>query len=93
MAKTKAKYDEIDDIREDLTSLKNNVVELSRSLKKDGISKTGDVKDSAMLRLENLKGAGQRRIGDVEDRVKDKPVESVAIAFAAGLAASLLLRR
>lgn len=93
MAKAKAKYNEIDDIRDDLNSLKNNVVELSRTLKKDGVARTETVKDSALSRLETIKGAGQRRLGEVEGRVKSKPVESMAVAFAAGLATSLLLRR
>lgn len=89
----KPKYNEIDEIRDDLNSLKNNVVELSRHLKSDGLAKTESAKASALSRLDDVKAEGQRRVGQIEGRVKAKPAESVAVAFAAGLAASLLLRR
>jgi ElaB/YqjD/DUF883 family membrane-anchored ribosome-binding protein len=92
-AKTKTQYPEIEDIREDLDSLKTNVVELTRAVKKDSVVQTEAIKDVALTRFEELKESGQEQIKNIERRVKAKPAESVAIAFAAGLAASFLLGR
>lgn len=92
-AKTKTQYPEIEDIREDLNSLKTNVVELTRAVKQDGTVQAEAIKDVTLTRLGELKASGQEQIKNIERRVKAKPAESVAIAFAAGLAASLLLGR
>ncbi len=93
MPKIKKAYSEIDDIREDLDSLKNNVVELTRHLKKEGKKEAAEIKDIAMDRLEEIKTSGRRQLKSVERRVKQKPAESVAIAFAAGIVASFLFGR
>ncbi len=43
MPKAKAAYPEIEDIKEDLHSLKNNVVDLTNQIKKDGLKQTGNI--------------------------------------------------
>ncbi|MAI61814.1 MAG: hypothetical protein CBB87_04865 [Micavibrio sp. TMED27] len=93
MPKAKTQYTEIDDIREDLDSLKNNVIELTRTMKKNGTVQTAAIRDVAIDRIEDLKTSGKAQINHLERRVKAKPAESVAIAFATGLAVSLLLGR
>lgn len=93
MPKAKTSYPEIDDIREDLDSLKTNVVELTKHLTKDGQEHSLEMKDVAKERLELLKASGLKQMKTVEKRVKQKPVESIGIAFATGLAVSYLLGR
>ncbi len=90
---TPTEYPEISDIREDLNSLKTNVVELTKHLKKDGVAKADTVKDAAIDRYEDIAQSGKERVKDIERRVKQKPAESIAIAFAAGLVTSFLLGR
>lgn len=95
MSKTKTpkEYSEMDDIREDLNSLKTNVIELTKHLKSDGAARADTVKDAAMDRIEDIKISGKDRVKDIEKHVKQKPAESIAIAFAAGLVTSFLLGR
>lgn len=92
MPKTKKnEYPEIDDIREDLNSLKDNVVELTRHIKKDGEFQTHKLQDMAVDQIDTLKDVGLRQYKIMEKRVKRKPVQAIAIAFAAGLISSMLL--
>ena len=92
MSKSK-KYDEIDDIRDDLQSLKSNVVELKKHIQGDASSELKDFKDTALERIDTLKESGREQLENLEARTRKKPIETVAYAFAAGLAASWLLGR
>lgn len=92
MPKQKNNYMEIDEIREDLDSLKDNVVELTKHLKKDGVQQAHELSDIAKERLELFKMQGRRQLKSVEKQVKAKPTQSLAMAFAAGALASMLLR-
>jgi ElaB/YqjD/DUF883 family membrane-anchored ribosome-binding protein len=93
MPKAKSKYTEIDDIREDLNSLKSNVVELTRHLRKDTSAQSEEFKSMALERLLGLKDAGRDQYKNIEKRVKAKPSQSLAYAFGAGLVVSFLLSR
>lgn len=93
MAKKKElNYSEIDDIRDDLDSLKTNVVELTRHLQKDSGKHIETTKDMLMDRYEEYRDVGRKQMKNVERRVKAKPTQAIAIAFATGLCASFLLR-
>lgn len=92
MPKTKKTYSEIDEIREDLDSLRGNVVELTKHLKRDGLEQAAEVSAVAKERLGELKMNGRRQVKRIERQVKAKPAQSLAIAFATGIAASMLLR-
>ena len=93
MATKNTSYKEIKDIRDDLDSLKNNVIELTRHLQKDGEAQTHEMKEKALSRLADLRKTSEKQIKDVEKQVKAKPAQSLAIAFATGLLASFLLKR
>lgn len=93
MPKTKSTYSEIDDIREDLDSLKNNVVELTQHLRRDGSVRSQELRSAIMDQFALFQQSGRDQYKNVEKRIKAQPGKSIAIAFAAGLAASLLLRR
>jgi len=93
MAKSKTSYPEIENIREDIDSLKSNTIELGRHIKKDGEKQTRALAGSARERLAELKVSGREQMKHVEGHVKEKPLQSMAIAFAAGVFASMLLGR
>lgn len=90
---TPSSYPEVDDIRQDLNSLKENVFALTKHMKSDGSAKTAVLKSVAKDNIEELQNYGQTQLKNVEKKVKTKPMQSIAIAFAGGLLASFLLRR
>lgn len=93
MSKSKKNYPEIDDIREDIDSLKYNVVELTKHIKADGQETLEEAKETASEKLKRLSDSGKRQLKNMEGRVKEKPAQSMAIAFAAGLALSAMMKR
>lgn len=86
-----AEYPEIQEIRDDLNSLKDNVFELSRHVKNNSSHHLEDAKHYAERQLGKVKRAGADALHKVEDRVIEKPGQTIALAFFAGLAASFLL--
>ena len=83
---TKAENQEIAHIREDLDSLRHNVVALSRSIK-HGVTET------AMTRYEKLKNRGNQTLEQAEQSVREHPGRSVLTAFGVGVLLSAFLRR
>lgn len=86
-------YPEIDEIRHDLESLKGNVVELTKHIKNDGAHQTQEMKETLAKKIDKFKHYSEDQLHHVEDQVKAKPGQSIAIAFLAGAAASVLLGR
>jgi len=74
-------------------NLKENVVGLARSLKETSVDKAHVAADYVNNRVEDLKYSGADALKKIETRIKEKPSQSVAIAFAAGILASFLLGR
>lgn len=93
MPKSKKNYPEIDEIREDLDSLRTNVVELTKHISKDSSKQTEAVKKMFAHRIGELEHRAQAGYKTLESNVKAKPGKSVAMAFAAGLVASMLISR
>lgn len=85
-AKVKSKYPEIKEIKEDLESLKDNTVELAQHVKKDSV-------EQIEATTQTLKAYATQELAKAEKVVREKPVQSVAIAFAGGLLASALIKR
>jgi hypothetical protein len=75
---------EIQEIKEDLRSLKSNVITLANDIKHGGsvVARDG---------LGHLRAAGQSEFQRIEDHVREKPGQSMVLAFCAGLAFSVLL--
>lgn len=86
-------YPEIDDIRHDLESLKNNVVELTRHVQENGSDRAQVLRQKARRQVSNLRSQSRHQMQEMEERIKEHPAQSMAVAFIAGLAASLLLGR
>lgn len=77
---------EIREIREDLRSLKTNVITLAHDIKQGGgvVARDG---------IDHLRAAGRNEFQRVEDHVREKPGQSIVLAFCAGLAFSVLMGR
>lgn len=80
-------------IKDDLNSLKDNVTELAKHLKKEGSEKSQQMAEVLLARLKELQESGRDHLQTVEGQVRDKPLQSVAIAFVAGAIASMLFGR
>jgi len=93
MAKAKTKYPEVNKIKEDAKSIKENTIELGRHIKTDGSVKAEELKEVASEKMSTISEQGREQIMMAENKVREKPLQSVAIAFGAGLALSLLLGR
>lgn len=87
------KYPEVKEIKHDIDSLKSNTIELGKHIKEDGAAKTEQLKEVASNRLHALADQGKDQLKNIESRVKEKPLQSMAIAFAAGLAVSVFMGR
>ena len=86
-------YPEIQDIRNDLDSLKTNVFELTRHVQEEGIDQTQQLAKKARKSLDAFQVLGKRELQDMERRIKAEPAKSLAIAFAVGMFASTFLGR
>jgi ElaB/YqjD/DUF883 family membrane-anchored ribosome-binding protein len=93
MAKEKAELTELADIKHDLDSLKTNVVELTKHLKKNGSRQAEKITDQALDQIRQYRELGTEKLHDVEKYVKTKPAQSLATAFMVGFVASILMGR
>ena len=89
-SEAKSAFPEINDIKDDLTSLKTDIAKLYRHVYKDGGKQ---VKEFANNKIGEVQDASRESLKKLEKRVTDKPTQSIAIAFAAGIVASILLGR
>lgn len=91
----KEEYPSIEDIRNDIDSLKTNVVELTRHIQESGIGHvqelTDEVTTKAQKKAEALRKSGKRELKKLESQVKSHPGQSVALAFAAGMAMTMIM--
>lgn len=90
MKNMRSEFPEIEEIRQDIESLKSNVVDLSRHVKSEGKVQASRLTEVALERLADLRKNASFEYHRAEKAVKSKPGQSIAIAFAAGLVTSLL---
>ncbi len=93
MKNVRSEFPEIEEIRQDIESLKTNVVDLSRHVKAESKIQASRLTEVALERLSDLRKNASYEYHRAEKAVKAKPGQSVAIAFAAGLVASMLFSR
>jgi hypothetical protein len=79
-------YDEINNIKEDLNALREDIVSLGAQLQEDGYARAQKLGKS-------VKAAGDRSITHVEKKIKANPRQSLVTAFVAGVVASYFLGR
>lgn len=87
------KYPEAERIKEDVASIKDNAVQLGHRVKDQGAEKAQQVKEAVVEGYNRFKETGSDQMKEVERRVREKPIQSLAIAFGVGLVASLLFGR
>jgi len=80
-------------VKEDLKSMKQNGAALAQHLKEDTQEIAKSATAEAKHRYADFKDYAGERLKGLEHEVTNKPVQSVAIAFAAGAVLSLLLGR
>ncbi len=79
------KYPEVDDIKQDLSSLKHNVVGLSEHVAEDGAKVGEQAADSFFKKMTEFKVFGRKQAAKAEVQVRDNPAKSLAVAFVSGL--------
>lgn len=89
--KHRSEYNEIDDIKSDLQSLKSNVVALTQHLTANGAEQIVDLEGRAKKTVSKLKVQGAAKYKELEGQVREKPGQALMIAFAGGILASMLL--
>lgn len=86
-------FSELDEIRGDIDALKTHIAELSRHLQAYSKEELAALTDEARKRVVNLQKAGKKEFKKLESEIQDRPLESVAIALAAGVVLSFLMGR
>jgi len=93
MTKSTETNPEINELKDELAALKKHMSDLTASAKRDGVEESGKIKARAKEKLSELKDHGIQGLEKVEGRVREKPGQSIALAFAAGFLASTLMRK
>lgn len=83
----------VEEIREDISALKSNVVDLARNLREIGVTGAHVTADYLREQVDGLKNNSTLVMEKTEERIKASPAQSVAVAFAAGVVASYLFNR
>lgn len=84
---------DISGIREDIESLKANVMSLTKHLQRDGKAKASEMSSALNESIDTLLSKSDKGILALEAEVKDNPRRALVVAFMAGFAINLLLRR
>lgn len=93
MAKAQNEYNEIQDIKKDINSLKSNAVSLSHHLADDGREKLHEASGQLKSLVSACKKDGVRYYHQAENKVRENPGQALLVAFAGGLLLSALLKR
>lgn len=83
----------IDNIKEDIYTLKADVIELGRTVKSEGMKKIEEATIELQDKIDSLKTEGRDEIDKVQTYINNNPNNAVGIAFAAGALVALLLSR
>jgi len=89
----KAANNSLDNIKEDIYTLRSDVIELGRTVKSEGLKKIEEATIELHDKIDSLKKEGTEELDKVQAYINDKPNQSVAIAFAVGAALALFLNR
>lgn len=80
-------------LRDDIDAIKEDVGTLAQHALETGTKSAALLRDEASVRLDELKSAGSKNLARMEKRIREKPGQSLAIAFAAGAFISMLFGR
>ena len=90
---TSTSTEALDNIKQDVYTLKADVIELGRTVKSEGLQKIEQAASDIHDKIDNLKKEGSLEVDKVQRYISQNPNQSVGIAFAAGIALTLLLNR
>lgn len=79
------------DIRKDLRALKNDITNLTSHAVEAGLSRVDGLRDTASEQYDRLKETSKDGFATIERRVREKPAQSLAVAFVAGIVLSLFM--
>ena len=94
----------MDDIAERTARIRSELAALGEALAGAGAVKAGVAREAAETRVEEVLRSGERLVADMSDQlsraerqvsttVREKPMQSLGVAIAAGFLAAILLRR
>lgn len=83
-------YTEISEIREDLNSLKSNIIALSKHVKADGRERVSELGDAVKKGMDTLRERGSSSFAVLEDTIRENPRRSLLVAFGIGVLANLI---
>jgi ElaB/YqjD/DUF883 family membrane-anchored ribosome-binding protein len=92
VAKTNISND-LSSIKSDLSSLKTNIVGLAKDALENGTENLTERSKQATRELGRLRTYGAEKLRVGEDYVREKPSQSVAVAFIAGILVNMLFSR
>lgn len=92
------------DLREEFNALREEVGQFINTLKgyekeqiknvKENLSdEVSQYRDAAKEKMRQAQATGERTVHDLEDKIRDNPLSSLAIAFAIGFLASKITRK
>lgn len=93
VSSVKSEYPEIRDIRNDLSSLKNNTVALTQHAMENGADNLAAVRERAADQLDRAVEYGRDGLKVAEKRIRERPGQSLIAAFFAGVVVSFLFGR
>ncbi|MDP2121870.1 MAG: hypothetical protein Q8S27_03630 [Hoeflea sp.] len=94
----------MDDIAERTARIRAELAALGEALAGAGSIKAGEAREAAESRVDEVLRSGERLVADLSDQlaraekqvsttVREKPMQSLGVAIAAGFLAAILLRR
>lgn len=92
---------ELDTLKQEFAKLQTDLASLTEALKRAGVATAEQVKAQGVASLERVRAdaealareaaeTGRTQLSDLEQRIKDQPLMSVAIAFGIGLLFAML---
>ena len=80
---------DVDNLKKDISKLKEDLSSIAESLLEKGKAETEAAKDRLGERfgdeLEAARLKGKEKVGSIEDQIRQKPLQSLLIAFVVGL--------
>lgn len=83
----------LQNVKEDLRTLKTDVAGLGRQATEEGRKRLNDTVSVAQDKVSGIKAAGYEELKGIRSYVSENPTQSVAYAFAAGLIFSFIFGR
>jgi len=80
-------------IREDLSNLKHDVVDLGHHAKEEAKRRIEDAAAGLQDKAAEVKAVSQREVEEIKSYVQGNPIQSVGLAFLAGIAIAFLTGR